>query len=292
MAFGWDDAIGLGVQATGNVIGEVQAGDDEAAKRAILRRIIEQYENLPEPELEAIQAELLGPSQAGQVRGDPAMREAQLNVLNKLRGIEDAGGMTLEDRAAYNQTLGQAARQESAGRAQIRNQMQARGVANSGADLAMQLQNQQASAERANQAGLDMAGQAQKRYLQSILGRGQAAGQMRGQDFGEQMQAAQARDAFAKYNADAMNRANYYNKAERPNQMYKNSLSRLEGMTGGQTNQAKSYAADAQNTRNSWGSLGVAAREAVKEFGKPSGTAKSPDEEDENTNPVWRFDGT
>lgn len=258
---------GLGIQAGAGALGELTGAQDKTAARNLLRRIMEGYQGIPEPELRAIEAELLGPSEAGQVRADPAMREAQLNVLNKLRGIEESGGMTLEDQATLNKVLGQTARQESAGRAQIANQMQARGVANSGADLAMQLQNQQASAERANQTGLDVAGQAQKRALQAMMSRGQMAGQMRGQDFGEQMSAAQARDMFSKINHESRSRAQYYN-ANIPQQQFNNKMTKQSGVSTAMGGVVKDHQAAAKDAQQLAGGLGVAGYEAFKAFGE------------------------
>lgn len=251
------------IQGGVSAAGAGAAAGQNAEGRKILEAALARFRDIPLPQLEKMLAETVGSSAEGGVSADPQLAAAQRNVLAKIQQIEDKGGMTLEDQALLNRSMGAAARQESAGRAQIRNQMQARGVANSGADLAMQLQNQQGAAERANQSGLDVAAQAQRRAYDALLARGRMAGGMRDQDFGERSRAAQARDSLARFNAGAQERAQQYN-LNLPQRGFENQM-RLTGASAGMENSlAGMHANDARNTQNMFAGFGAAAAEGMR----------------------------
>jgi hypothetical protein len=83
--------------------------------------------------------------------------------------------------------------------------MQARGVGGSGNELLAQLQSSQAATDRQAQQGLDVAGMAQSRALQSNQQQGALGGDIRRQDFGEQSAKAQATDNINQFNVGTRN---------------------------------------------------------------------------------------
>jgi hypothetical protein len=78
-------------------------------------------------------------------------------------------------------------------------------------DLLAQLQSSQAATDQMGQQGLDVAGMAQDRALNAMMQSGQLSGDIRGQQFGEQSQVANARDAINRFNAQNRNQTNQFN---------------------------------------------------------------------------------
>lgn len=262
--------IALIGQGAASLIGELFAGGKEQEARRMLSEALRRVGAVDLPDLNSMEAQQLGSSEAGAVRSDPALRAAQMAALNRLNQVVDEGGMTLEDEAAMNKMMGGVARQESAGRNAIANEMRARGTANSGTELAMMLSNQQAGAERASQAGMDRAGMAQRRALEAMMGRGQMAGQIRGQDFGENMSTAAARDAISRYNTAARERALQYNNAMRQ-QQFGNKMAKATGQNTAGNNIANLNLQQAQGDRVGAAGLGVAGYEVARNYAKGLG---------------------
>lgn len=264
--------VGPVVQGGVSLLGEQQAGKRDKQAEELLRAALARFDNIPPAVLEEIIAEQLGAPEAGEA--DPMLKAAQLSALSKLGQIEQSGGMTLENQAALNRVQSQLARQESAGRQSIANDMQARGMGGSGAELAMALQNQQASADRASQMGMDRAAMAQKSYLESILQRGQVAGNMRNQDFRERA----ARDEIEKYNAAARERANLHN-AKLGQQRFDNDLSVAQGRAGLAGKSADQQAGMADSDRLMGAGLGAAAGTAADAYYREQAAKKKKEEE-------------
>lgn len=254
-------ALGAAANAGAGAIGSAAAGSDRDRQRALIDSILKDYSDLDVPELERINPEQMGPSAMEGVQTDPRLRQEQLSVLEKLGNLSQNGN-DAESKAAMHQILSQVARQESAGRNAILNNMRARGVSGSGAELAAQLSNQQASAEQAQSAGLQQGAIAQRRMMDALLQRGQMSGQMRNQDFGENSAKAQARDAISRYNADSKSRAGYYN-AGLAGQQYQMELQKLNGKAGAARGAAESAGQSASQTANTWAGVGNAANTAA-----------------------------
>lgn len=193
-------AIGMGVSALSGLVGYLVESGREAEAEAIMERARGLYDNITPAQLNDIAAEVLGPSEFSKIRVDPRYEQAQNEALAKMEEMEEGGGFTLEDTANLNRVQNQLARNEMASRQAILENMRSRGVAGSGAELAMELSASQANADRAQQAGLDVAAQAQRRYFDAIRGRGDFASQMRSQAWNEQAAAASAQDAINRFN--------------------------------------------------------------------------------------------
>jgi len=174
------------------------------------------------------QAILQGDSSFDQINEDPSLRNAQLQALSQLQEITDSGGLTAMDKAQINEIQGAMNQQERGSRNAIMQNAQSRGVANSDMAMASQMLNQQESAQRGSQQGMDVAAQAQQRALDAIAQSGQLGGQIRGQDFGQNAQKAQAQDMINQFNTQnrqnvnmantqANNQAQQYNLDQRQN---------------------------------------------------------------------------
>ncbi len=191
--------IGMGVGAVADLIGNLFRGGqiDEANK--LRAQAAQVFGDVPQ----------LGPTAFSEIKTDPRYADAQNHALDQLLSMEQGGGYTLADKAALNKIQNETAGRETANRAGILENMQARGVASSGATLASELAGEQGAANRASQAGTDTAAQAQARYFNAIMGRGQLGGQIRTQDYGEKSKEAAAKDLISRYNADqSWNKAN------------------------------------------------------------------------------------
>ena len=151
------------------------------------------------PELES--AVTLGPSVMEGVSTDPALKQAQLKALQKLQGIADADGMDA-------QFLADSARLENDVNTNLQGQQGAimqnlatRGMSGGGNELVARQMAAQQAANRHSQSALDLKAQAERRALEALMNSGQMAGNMQAQDFNQQSQIAQAKDAIGRFNA-------------------------------------------------------------------------------------------
>lgn len=259
-------AYGAIIQGIMGLAGQIQGGKEDEKARKLYQDLLDRINNIPDPELRQQAAVLLDQAEAGQVTSDPQMAAAQRAALAKLQQISDEGGLTLADRAALDTQINRAARAAAAGRNAISNQMAARGQLGSGAELAMNLQAQQQGAQNSYETARDTAATAQQRALQAIMQRGQMAGQMREQDFGERMAAARARDEISRYNAAARERANRYN-AGLGQQAFENAMRKAAGGQAATGALAGMHQAEGQGLRNQYAGYGAAAGRAAEEAG-------------------------
>lgn len=211
--------------------------EDRELARRILQQMMAKYGKLSTPQLDELPPELLGDTALAGLETDPKLREHEMGALDSLSEMADSGGLTIADRAALNRVQNQTARRESAGRAAIANDFAARGQLGSGAQLAMSLANQQDSANRASDAAMDTAGNAQRRYYDAVLKRGQMAGQMSDRDYARKADAARARDMIAKHNAAARTDAGRYRNDVR-SQRFSNDMSLAGAQSGAGYRQA------------------------------------------------------
>lgn len=125
-------------------------------------------------------------------------RDAQVNALQLLsRASKEGLGAT--ERADLNKLRTQAAQDAEARRQQLLQNMQARGIAGSGAELASQLAAQQGQYQVASEEGDRMAAQAQQRALQAMQASASTGGQLRGSDLAYAETTKGAADEFKKF---------------------------------------------------------------------------------------------
>lgn len=179
-----------------NEYAQIQAPSEQDL-RVQLQQMVYQGDITPE----MAQTILQDPSKFNEITTGGAGRQAQLQALSQLQGISTGGGRTAEDKANLNEIQSATGAQERGAREAIMMNARERGVGGSGLEIASQLINQQGSAGNANQAGLDVAAQAQKRALEAIMQSGQLGGQIQGQEFSEAAQKAAAQDTINRFNA-------------------------------------------------------------------------------------------
>jgi hypothetical protein len=137
------------------------------------------------------------PPEVDSVKEDPFLRDQQMGYLKELGNIYKQGGFTDADRARMKEIEQQQVSTTNSQNATMQDALKQRGInIGSGAALAMQNANAQAAADRASGQGTQVAGMAADRNL-GILGQvGQASGAIRGQDFGQAMSLADAKDKY------------------------------------------------------------------------------------------------
>ncbi len=251
--------LGGGSQVLSGIFGELASAGDRDAQMKLIDQTLREYEGLTPPELEALKAEQLGGSALEGVQADPKAKEAQYAALAQLQQLARSGGLNLQDRANLARANAEGARQASSARSGIAADMAARGQYGGGQQLAMQLQGQQAAANRGAQTGLETAAMAQRRGLDAILEGGRLGGQLRGQDYDEKSRAAQARDLVSRYNADSRAGAARYN-AMLPQQQFQNQLQVTNAKAGARGQKAGQHGQRADDTRNMFAGVGQAAQ--------------------------------
>jgi hypothetical protein len=251
--------LGGGTQALSGILGELASAGDKREQMRLLEQTLAEYEGLTPPELEQLKAEQLGPSAYEGIQSDPRAKEAQYAALAQLQQLARSGGLNFEDRANLSRANAEGARQASAGRAGIAADMAARGQYGGGQQLAMQLSNQQAAANRGAQTGLETAAMAQRRGLDSILEGGRLGGQLRGQDYDEKARAAHAKDLVSRYNADSRSGAARYN-AQLPQQQFQNQLQVTDAKARARGAKAGQHGQQADDTRAMAAGVGAGAQ--------------------------------
>lgn len=289
----------------GGIIGNQAAkGDKEAQKQAMKaalaelnkigsppdlsrRLILEEFQRqgiyTPEMEQEISVAE----SEMGQLKEDPSLREANMGALQRMLA-QSKSGLTAEDRAALNQARSEVQRDTQSKLAQITQQMQARGQAGSGMELAMQLQAAQGGADQAAAGADTLMAQAQQRALQALGKSSDMASQMRGQDLDVNSSKARAIDERNRFlaensvarqsrNVGALNQAQQANLAEQQRindaniamrnaetqrqtqaerDLFNDKLNLAQAKSGQRTQQAGFYGQQAGQTAQQWANIG------------------------------------
>lgn len=262
---------GAGISALSGLIGYLQEQGKEEEAQRILEEAGRDYDNMSLPRLTEIANSVLGPSAFEQIRGTPEFRAAQVNALDKMGELEEGGGFNLEDKANLNKIRNNVAQANSGRQAAIMESMQARGVAGSGSELAMRLSANQDSANQENQAGLDVAASARKRYFDAIRERAGMAGSMRSQEFGEQSDIARAKDARDVFNYGAARQATEYNNGLRQ-QNFGNNMQLTDRRYGVAQDRAGMLRNQGQRQAQTIAGVGGAIGGGLSTFGSQYGT--------------------
>jgi hypothetical protein len=203
-------AISAGAGLASTVGGMIQGSKDRKAANAAYQRAMEEIEKVGAPPnlareiflKEFKSAGVLTPeleqninleaSKVAQIQEDPRLKDAQLRALEQMQQV--GRGLSPQERATFNKLRSEVQRDTEAKRQQIVQNMQARGQAGSGAELAAALMSSQAGADQASEAGDRIAAASAERALQAMLQSGQLGGQIRSQDFGVAQAKASAED--------------------------------------------------------------------------------------------------
>lgn len=236
---------------------------------------LEYWKGLQAPEYQDV--DMQGPEKASDVKYDPITGNAYAGIsvdpsyiaaqraqLDALSDLARNGGMNAQDAANLNAIQTNANQQAKANRDAVLQQAAMRGQGNIGGNaLVSQMIANQGAANQMNQGGLDVAGQAQARALQAMMGAGQLGGQMQNQAWNQQAQAAQAQNAINQFNASnalntavynnkqqqdvnnaratAHNQGQYVNKVQNPSQRFANQAQIGQGISGSGANQGGYY---------------------------------------------------
>lgn len=278
----WVAAIAAVAQIGSTVIGGIQAGKERDKAQSALEQALAEINAVGAPPdlskeilLEkfqqagvltpAMEQQInLGVSKVAGIQENQGLKDAQMSALETLQQ-RGKGGLTAQDRAAFNKIRGDMARESEAKRQQIIQNMQARGISGGGAELATQLAAQQAASQQASEEGDRIAAAASQNALQAMLQGGQLAGQIRGQDFDVARAKAAAEDAvnqFNTQNAVARQQRNIasQNQGQQFNLQNQQQLSNMNVQQGNQeryrqAEAARQYWADKLNLAQSKGNV-------------------------------------
>lgn len=236
-----------------------------------------EYTGLEGPQAQADVSQV-GPSSYNDISLDPRLKDTQMEQLAVLADLRANGGMNASDRANLAQIQNQENMNTRSQREAILQNANMRGMSSNGNSMVAQMMAEQGAANRQAQKDLDIAGQAQDRSLQAgNMAATQASG-MNKQDFDQQAATAAAKDAAAKFNAEALNIGSRYNAGLRqqtglanaqannnqqtmnnytmPNTKFSNDMSKAKGLAGQSENQAAYYgnnaAQEAKTQGNMW----------------------------------------
>jgi hypothetical protein len=160
---------------------------------------------------EQASAQLINSNAFNQIATDPSLVGAQKQAIQQLQQIGTQGGLTAVDKAQLNDINNAQNQQNQSQNQATMQQAQQRGMGNSGINQVNQLVNEQGSADRAANSGLNVAAQAQARALQALQGAGSQAGALQQQEYGQAANAAQAQNAIDLFNKQTLNSTNLYN---------------------------------------------------------------------------------
>lgn len=270
MAFDWYGAnqggglLGGVGGLIGGIFGDSAAEDDRRRAAATLRNMGALYSEInPYVSVGHEDAINLGPSAmegiASQV--DPSTRAAQMQALRSLMAVGEADGMDPQSRAALMQSQAQAAREQRAAQGALRQDFAARGRSGGGTELALRAAAGQQAANANSMAGVQAAADARTRALQSLMQGASLAGQVRGADYGQAADRAQALDRVAEYNArnqQAVRGRNIDRAADAQQRTFNNRMARAGGQAGAMQGQAEMSLANAQRRANQGYALGGA----------------------------------
>ena len=240
------------------IVGEMQKQGKDAEAKAYLERARAEYADIPLPSYEDFVAHDMGPAALAAVQADPALKAAQQQALGMYDQIQANRGETLADQATYNKTVDQASQQARVQQANIAEQARQHGTADSGRSVALQQMAGSQAANRINESGMQEAARAQQRYFDSILNKGNLAGEMRKQQFGEDTQAAQAKDLRDTYNNNARIAAQTANNTL-ANQRYLDASGRVGLMSGQNVNLASLALDQGKSGKDMAAGIGAAA---------------------------------
>lgn len=222
------------------------------------------YENIKLPEFKEYIPELYNPESANYslTSDDPITKSLQMSALAKMSGLADTG-LSDADRAGYQQAINDGNQQAKSQTAAIMQNAQARGVGGSGLEMMMREQAGQDGAQRAQQAGLQVAGDAAKQRALYNQAFAQGTSNLRDQDARTNTANANIINNFNQANTQARNTANQYNVQNRNQAVqyndnmkqrnYENQTGKANSIAGINTQIGNTFAAEnaANNQRNS-----------------------------------------
>lgn len=268
------DWISMLVQIGGSELGAAAAAMDKAQVMQLIKSVVDEYGKIDIPKLKELVLSKQKDTELSKVKDDPRYRADQASADAQLNDVINSGGLTLSDRAALNRVMARSARAGSDARGSIEQGMASRGALDSGAQLAMQLERAQSTAQAAADAGENTAATAQRRMYDAIQQRAQNAGA--GLDRTNRMQsdAARAQDAINQGNTAILNTASKWNSGL-PQQEFENKLTLAKAKAQPTYALSGAHAANAKDKQQRGDAIGGMGASAVNSIGNQgNGTNK------------------
>ena len=209
--------LATGLPLAGDILGGIFGNNEAEKQQELYQQALAMIEGVSLPELQSMMINLpeyssvgeYNPmldvalqqqmSQLGDYQVDPRLLASQMGALG---GLEQRAqtGITPTEMAALRQMQEDVSGDTMSARQDILREMAQRGQSGSGVELATQLQASQSGAQEAGRRSRELAAMVNDRALQSLLGAGDMAGNIRGQGFGEQKDIASAQDVINRFN--------------------------------------------------------------------------------------------
>lgn len=261
------------IQMATALYGEQAASAMTQQQLDLLKQQLANVQAVPLPNSPSVTPDQLGPSAVAGMTSNAGERQKQLDAISEIQQVIDAGGMDLTSKASLEDALSQANSQQNRARQGVANDLQSRGQLNSGANLVMSQNAAQSGANQARQAGTDAAAAASQRRLAAINDAAGLQSQLRGEDWSEADTANQAKDMRDERNANAREKAQYYN-AGLPQQNFADAMQKA-GAAGAPTgNLASAYQQAGVDQRQQAAGIGAIAGQAAGSgtYGAPTNT--------------------
>lgn len=251
------------IQLAMSLYGEQAAKNMTDAQLRMLGEQLANIQGIALPDLPQVQAEQLGDSAVAGLQTDPEMRSRQLSALDEVQRLVDGGGLDLQSKASLEEALGAAMNQQHRARAGVAADAAARGQLNSGNRLLMDMDAAQSGANNARAAGTQAAADASARRLQAIHDASAMSSNLREMDWREKESSARAKDLRDERNAQAREKATYYN-AGLPQQNFTNAMAKATGQMPAANAYGGALGAAGADARNAAAGYGQAAYEAFR----------------------------
>lgn len=236
-------AMGNTAQAAGQDIGQLygteaqEKGFDQSNK--VLQALLQQINAIGTPNFQNLTSQNVADAY-GSNPEDPQDRASQLKVLDALMNIYNQGGMDPQAKAAYAGAVNAANQQQTGQAGAMQQQLQARGLDNSGLALAGQMGAAQNEGQMLGSMGTQIAGNAASRRDAALMGAGGMANQMRGQDWAEINAKAQAQNALNEWNSEFARQAQMMNN-QYQQQGFQDAMQKVGAQGDVMTKQADQY---------------------------------------------------
>lgn len=201
-----DSSASDSAKKAASIISKVHVPTLEEA-RAELEQYVQQGILTPEQ----AQAMLQDETAFSQIQEDPSLRASQIDALNELSGIVDAGGMDARLRASLADVNAQQTAEARGQSDAIMDNARARGIGGSNLESVNRLVAQQGAATRAANQGVQAAALAEQRRMQALNDQATLAGNVRNADYTREQNEAQARDTINRFNTAARQTASDMN---------------------------------------------------------------------------------
>lgn len=215
----WGDAAIAAIPVATALIGEAAASGDDARAEQLRQQAMNEF-NIELPPIRQMAAQFI--ESKGATASNPVAKASRMDAL-RLLGERSSEGYNAEDRAAVNDLMSEVSQRERGSRMAITQGMDP----NSGAAIAAQLSNQQASAQRANQQGVALAGQSRANALRALNAQGQLAGDIEN----DELRRGQMADSMAQFNERNRMDAGRWNAQQEQNR-FNSRLDLSAGRTG------------------------------------------------------------